>query len=50
MKGMQSKLGVPIKLGRVWLDIIVPYGPPPEYERSGYARRPVDNELRWTAG
>ena len=31
-------LGAPVKLGRVWLDILVPYGPPPEFEQSGYVR------------
>lgn len=39
MKDMQLHLGVPITLGRVWLDVIFPDGPPPEYERSGYAER-----------
>ena len=34
-------VGVPIKLGRVWLDIIIPPGPSPEYERSGCVRRLV---------
>lgn len=40
-KIVQRGIGVPITLGRVWLDIITPHGPPPEYERSGYARPPV---------
>lgn len=34
-------VGVPVKLGRVWLDIIIPQGPSPEYERTGYVRRLV---------
>lgn len=41
-KAMQRSLGVPLQIGRVWLDIIFPFGPPPEYERSGYARTPVE--------
>lgn len=43
-KVVQRELGIPIKLGKVWLDIVFPPGPPPEYERSGYARPPVEKE------
>ena len=35
---VQRHVGAPVKPGRVWLDILVPYGPPPEYEQSGYVR------------
>lgn len=45
-KVMQRSLGVPIQLGRVWLDIIYPYGPPPEYERSGLEI--ADDYIAWT--
>ena len=34
-------VGVPVKLGRVWLDIVIPPGPAPEYERSGCVKRLV---------
>ena len=34
-------VGVPVKLGRVWLDIVIPQGPSPEYERSGCVGRLV---------
>lgn len=45
-KEVQRAIGVPITLGRVWLDFLPPYGPPPEYERSGYARPPIGmNEM-----
>ena len=37
----QTGVGVPVKLGRVWLDIIIPPGPSAEYERSGCVRRLV---------
>ena len=30
-------LGAPVQLDRVWLDIDYPLGPPPEYDRPGYA-------------
>ena len=36
MKSMQRGLGTPMKVRDVWIDAIVPEGPPPEYERSGY--------------
>lgn len=29
-------LGIPIKVRRFWLDFIIPSGPPPDYEQSGY--------------
>lgn len=32
---MQQALGTPIRISAVWLNIDYPYGPPPEYERSG---------------
>ena len=38
LDSMQSQLGTPISVGKVWLDILFPSRPPPEYERSGYAR------------
>ena len=34
-------VGVPVKLGRVWLDIVIPQGPSPEYERAGCVRHLV---------
>lgn len=45
-------VGVPVKLGRVWLDIIIPQGPSAEYERSGCVKSLVDLlemdcELMW---
>lgn len=40
---VQSTIGVPIKMGRVWLDIIMPPSPPPEYEQSGYVKLLVRN-------
>ena len=43
-KGLQRFTGVPVQLGRVWLDIIYPLGPPPEYERSGYVINLVGNQ------
>ena len=43
--GIHRHIGVPAKLGRVWLDILVPPGPPPEYEQSGYVQ-PVFGKYR----
>lgn len=37
MKSMQRGMGTPIKIVRAWTDVIIPDGPPPEFERSGYA-------------
>ena len=36
MKSMQRSLGMPVKVKQFWIDVIVPDGPPPEYERRGY--------------
>ena len=36
MKAMQKGLGTPVKVKQFWIDVIVPDGPPPEYERRGY--------------
>lgn len=36
--GFQKALGTPIKLVQYWIDFIIPDGPPPEYEQSGYGR------------
>ena len=38
MKNFEKQLGKPIQPRKYWLDIDFPDGPPPEYERSGYAR------------
>ena len=38
MRPIQRGLGSPIKIRHCWLDVLVPEGPPPEYERSGYAK------------
>lgn len=38
MKQMQKGLGIPMKITRTWIDVVVPTGPPLEYERSGYAK------------
>lgn len=46
MKGLQRLIGVPIKPGRIRLDVLIPLGPPPEYERSGYDRSLV--KKNWT--
>lgn len=35
-KPMQKGLGTPVKVKKFWIDVIVPEGPPLEYERSGY--------------
>lgn len=34
-KPMQKGLGTPVKVKKFWIDVIVPEGPPLEYERSG---------------
>lgn len=44
--GIHRHIGVPAKLGRVWLDILVPPGPPPEYEQSGLEI--TDDYVAWT--
>ena len=36
LKPVQNFLGQPVKIGKYWLDIDFPEGPPPEYERAGY--------------
>ena len=36
---MQRSLGNPIKVRKFWMDIVIPEGPPIEYERSGYVAR-----------
>lgn len=46
IRDVQRAIGVPIILGRVWLDILPPYGPPPEYERSGLEI--TDDYIAWT--
>ena len=37
MRPLQKELGVPINISKAWLDVLIPEGPPLEYERSGYA-------------
>lgn len=41
MKPMREGLGVPVKVRNIWLDVLIPHGPPREHECSGYARRPL---------
>lgn len=36
MKPIQVHLGTPMKFQNWWFDVLIPSGPPPEYERSGY--------------
>ncbi|KAF6233438.1 hypothetical protein HO173_008370 [Letharia columbiana] len=45
-KVLQRQIGVPMKLGRVWLDIVYPDGPAPEYDRSGLEI--ADDYIAWT--
>lgn len=33
---VKAKCGSDLKIRRCWLDLDFPYGPPPEYERTGY--------------
>ena len=42
MKSMQRHLGMPVKVKQFWIDVIVPDGPPPEYERRGYVIESTD--------
>ena len=36
MKLLQPHLGTPMHVHKYWFDVLIPSGPPPEYERSGY--------------
>ena len=36
-KATQKVLGKDIKVGKYWIDVDYPEGPPQEYERGGYA-------------
>ena len=36
MKPVQAHLGTPVRVHEYWFDVLIPSGPPPEYERSGY--------------
>ncbi|KAL6715978.1 hypothetical protein ACLMJK_006940 [Lecanora helva] len=43
---MQKALGAPMRVKRFWLDVLIPEGPPPEYERSGLEIG--DDYIAWT--
>ena len=36
MKPIEAHLGTPMRPQNYWFDVLIPSGPPPEYERSGY--------------
>ena len=39
MKPIQVYLGTPMRFHNYWFDVLIPSGPPPEYERFGYASK-----------
>ena len=46
MQPLQKELGSPMKINKLWLDVLIPDGPPPDYERSGYDRNFVVEKAR----
>lgn len=45
-KPMQRGLGTPLKVQKYWFDVVIPEGPPREYERSGIEI--ADEYVAWT--